>query len=264
MKKNLFMMLFLLTAALLSGCLTNQSAKIIKTSDLAKKELTIAAASDLSRAFTELGADFESAHNCIVTFSFGSTGTLSEQITNGAPFDLFAAANEKVIEDLDKNNLILSDTKYPYALGRIGIAAQKDSTVSVVTLADLLKPEIKKIAIANPAHAPYGLAAQEALTAAGLWDELEPKLVYGKNISEALSFITTGNADAGLIALSLHDESKLNFSLIDTAMHQPLRQTMAVIKTTKEEALARAFITYVNSLEGKEIMSKYGFAAPEE
>jgi molybdate transport system substrate-binding protein len=129
---------------------------------------------------------------------------------------------------------------------------------------DLLKDDVKKIAIANPEHAPYGLAAKQALETAGLWDKLESKMVYGKNISETLSFITTGNADAGFIALSLNDESTLNFNLIDGSMHEPLRQSMAIIKNSKEEALGRKFVEYVNSKEGKEIMSKYGFITPEE
>ena len=265
MKKNIIVILILLAVAL-AGCNAKQSSTSTpeNTTTVAKKELTVAAASDLTKAFTEVGVAFEQANNCKVTFSFGSTGTLSEQIANGAPFDVFAAANESVIDDLGKNGHIISDTKKLYALGRIGIAIQKKNKFEVKTMEDLLKPKVKKIAIANPEHAPYGLAAKQALVTAGLWDKLEPKLVYGKNISETLTFISTGNADAGFIALSLNDEKVLNFNLVDAKMHKPLKQAMAVIKTSKEKELGQKFVDYVNSKEGKVIMSKYGFVTPEE
>lgn len=273
MKRKIITLFLILTMGILIGCNSKQTAtkeslstsKADNTIVEEKSELTIAAASDLTKAFTEVGAEFEKANNCTVTFSFGSTGKLSEQIVNGAPFDVFAAANESVIDELNEKGFIISDTKQLYAMGRIGIATLIDSKIEVKTMEDLLKDDVKKIAIANPEHAPYGLAAKQALVTAGLWDQLEEtKMVYGNNISETLSFITTGNADAGFIALSLNDETTLNFNLIDNDMHEPLRQAMAVIKATKEEALGRKFVEYVNSEEGKEIMSKYGFVTPEE
>lgn len=266
MKKNIIAVVFILVSAIFVGCGTTQGAKSRpeNATAAAEKELTVAAASDLTKAFTEVGASFEKANNCKVKFSFGSTGTLSQQIANGGPFDVFAAANESVIDDLDKEGYIVSDTKKLYALGRIGIATPKDSKIEAKTIEDLLKPEVKKVAIANPDHAPYGLAAKQALEKAGLWDQLKPKLVYGKNISETVTLVTTGNADAGFIALSLKDDKKLKFNLVDANMHEPLKQGMAVTKNAKEEELGRKFIQYINSEEGKKIMSKYGFVAPEE
>ncbi|WP_434512070.1 molybdate ABC transporter substrate-binding protein [Desulfitobacterium sp. AusDCA] len=272
MKKFTVLVSIVLIIFGLVGCNTTQKTNSTQGStpspqqntSAAKTTLTVAAASDLTKAFAEIGAAFEKANNCTVTFSFGSTGTLSEQIANGGPFDVFASADESVIDDLDKKGFLVSDTKQLYALGRIGIATSKNSKIQAITMEDLLKPEIKKIAIANPEHAPYGLAAKQALETAGLWDQLQSKMVYGKNISETLTFITTGNADAGFIALSLKDDKTLNFNLIDQKMHQPLKQAMAVIKNTKQEDLARKFVQYVNSNEGKTIMSKYGFVVPEK
>jgi molybdate transport system substrate-binding protein len=229
-----------------------------------KPELTVAAASDLSKAFTEIGAAFEKVENCTVTLTFGSTGTQTEQIANGAPFDLFAAANEANINQLDEQGLVVSDTKQLYALGRIGLATLKGNDIKVEMIEDLMNPDIKVIAIANPEHAPYGLAAKQAIESAGLWDELEPKLVYGKNITDTLSYITSGNADAGFIALSINDEATLNFSLVDSDMHKPLRQAIAVLKSTKQQELAESFIAYVLSEEGQIIMNKYGFILPED
>ncbi|MDR2861400.1 MAG: molybdate ABC transporter substrate-binding protein [Syntrophobacterales bacterium] len=254
MKKIALLLAVLFTALTLPGC----EQKVENS-----REITVAAAADLINAFTEAGKDFEKAGGCKVVFSFGSTGMLAEQIANGAPFDVFAAANEIVISDLDKGGHIVSDTIKLYALGRIGVATLKNANIRAETITDLLQPEIKKIAIANPDHAPYGLAAKQALISAGAWNKLEPKLVFGKNISETLQFVTTGNADAGIIALSLNDSNTLNFHLIDAGLHKPLRQAMAVIKRTKNEEQARKFVAFINSAEGKTIMSKYGFVAPE-
>ncbi|TYQ18257.1 UNVERIFIED_CONTAM: molybdate transport system substrate-binding protein [Acetivibrio alkalicellulosi] len=259
MNKNIFLTILMTIVITFTAC--NFPTGTISSQ---KATLTIAAASDLTNAFSEIGEAFEKKHDCIITFSFGSTGMLAEQIANGAPFDVFAAANEIVIYELDTKGHIKSETKQLYALGRIGIVTLKGSHLEVFTLEDLLNPEIVKISIANPYHAPYGLAAKQALITAGLWERLESKMVYGKNISEALTFITTKNAEAGIIALSLKDDSLMNFNLINESMHEPLRQSMAVINSTKEEELARKFVEFVNSKEGKEIMSKYGFVTPEE
>lgn len=267
MKQSL--LLFLLSLSLLTGC-TNQptvasapdSVSQDTSSDLTTKELTVAAASSLIKAFSEIGTAFEKANNCTVTFSFGSTGTLSEQIINGAPFDVFAAANEKAIDDLQEKDFILPDTNQIFTVGRIAIANLKDAPIPVKTIEDLLNPEIKKIAIANPELAPYGLAAKQTIKKAGLWDQLETKLVYGKNISETLTFISTGNAEAGFIALSLKDDAPVDFTLIDTNMHEPLSQSIGVVKNTQNEELAKAFSEYVLSEEGQAIMSKYGFSTP--
>ncbi len=265
-KKNYLTTLiaFCLLSLLFGGCTSQKKLVSDPTLSTGKKELTVAAASDLTKAFTEVGTAFEKTYNCTVTFSFGSTGNLSEQIANGAPFDVFAAANESVINDLDTKGFIVSETRSLYGLGRIGIVTLKDNTLEVTTMEDLLKPEVKKIAMAKPAHAPYGLAAKQAIESSGLWEELEPKMIYGNNISDTLTLLTTGNVDAAFIALSLKDDEVLNFNLLNANMHKPLRQAMAVVKGSKEEVLARKFVEYINSSDGQLIMSKYGFVSPEE
>lgn len=260
MKKRVIAQFLIIILIGLTGCASGQN----KATKDEKSELTVAAASDLTKAFTEIGAAFEQSNNCTVIFSFGSTGTLAEQILNGAPFDVFAAANESVINDLNIKGSIVSETIQLYAIGRIGITTLKTAQVDASTMEALTDPAIKIIAIANPEHAPYGLAAKQAMMTSGLWDTLEPKLIFGKNISETLTYLTTGNADAAIIALSLNDESTLNFTLVDSDMHEPLRQAMAVVKSTKNEDLARKFNAYVNSPEGKKIMANYGFTTPED
>src|SRR5882724_8944479 len=137
------------------------------------KELTVAAAADLAPAFEELGREFQATHQIKVVFSFGSTGLLARQIENGAPMDLFAAANTDYIDQLDKQGLIVSDTKTIYARGRITLWTRKDSPQRIEKISDLTRPEVKRIAIANPDHAPYGMAAREALQRVGVWENVK-------------------------------------------------------------------------------------------
>ncbi|QAV27113.1 molybdate ABC transporter substrate-binding protein [Neobacillus thermocopriae] len=227
------------------------------------QELKIAAASDLTLAFHEIGQQFEKQTGTKVTFIFGSTGQLAEQIKNGAPFDVFAAANVQYVDELNDKGLIVPDTRQIYAIGRIGIATKADNPLVVQTLEDLLKPEVKKIAIANPNHAPYGLAAKQALEKAGIWEKVKNKLVYGKNISDTFAYIESGNAEAGIIALSLVKKGEVRFQLIDDAMHEPIQQAIAVIKKTKHEKQAQEFIQFLNRSAGQQIMKKYGFVIPK-
>ncbi|MBI5047763.1 MAG: molybdate ABC transporter substrate-binding protein [Deltaproteobacteria bacterium] len=131
-------------------------------------------------------------------------------------------------------------------------------------LEDLLDPSIKKISIANPDHAPYGIAAKEALLKLELWDKLKPKLVYGENIRQALQYLQTGDVPVGIIALSVANVSEITYMPIDNTLHNPINQAAAVIKKTKAEKEAREFIHYVNSPIGRPIMKKYGFLLPGE
>ncbi|HWO96463.1 MAG TPA: molybdate ABC transporter substrate-binding protein [Bacillus sp. (in: firmicutes)] len=250
--------LAILLIVFISGC-----SETNKTSETDAVELKVAAASDLSSAFKEAGKVFEKETNSHITFSFGSSGQLAEQIENGAPFDVYAAANIEFVNHLKEKELIIPDTQTTYAFGRIGIASPRNRNLSIKTMEDLLKPEVKKIAIANPDHAPYGLAAKQALEKAGLWDKIEDKVVYGRNISDTLSFIETGNVEAGIIALSLYKEDEVNFHMIDEEMHAPLEQSMAVISGTSEEQLARNFIEFIKGPIGRPIMESYGFIVPE-
>lgn len=254
-------------ALVASGCSSTEGKASHNTAEStlpAKTEakLLVAAASDLSLAFKEIGQQFEKDTNSKIEFSFGSTGTLAQQIENGAPFDVFAAANISFVEDLKAKGKVIADSQQLYAQGRIGLAVPAKSRFQPKELKDLLDPSIKKIAIANPDHAPYGLAAKQALQKTGLWDQIEPKLVYGKNISETLVFITTGNAEAGIIAQSIAKADEVKFQLIDPSLHEPLNQAIAVVHGTGQEQLARKFIQYVNEPASRKIMQKYGFAPP--
>ena len=225
-------------------------------------ELTVAAASDLTQAFEEIGREFEASNKTKVVFVFGSTGMLTRQIENGAPMDLFAAANVDYVSQLQQKGLIVPGTKAIYARGRITLWTTADSPLKVETVADLKQPAVKRIAIANPDHAPYGLAALQALQNSGVWDEVKPKLVYGDNIRQTLQYAETGNVDVAIVALSLSRQSKGRWTLIPEELHQPIDQGLAVLKTTRNEPAARAFASFITGPRGREILAKYGFAFP--
>ena len=177
---------------------------------------------------------------------------------------VFFAADKKYIDELKNRGLIIPDTQKLYAQGRIALATNKKSEVNAKKLEDLLDPSIKKIAIANPDHAPYGIAAKEAMIKLDLWDKLKPKLVYAENIRQAVQFVQTGDATAGIVALSVAYMPEISYTLIDENFHNPINQTVAVIKNTKIEKEARGFIDYVNSPDGRTIMKRYGFSLPGE
>jgi molybdate transport system substrate-binding protein len=229
-----------------------------------RAEIVVAAASDLVPAFEELGGQFEQNTGTKVTFTFGSTGTLAKQIENGAPIDVFAAANIEFVEQLERQGLILPETKALYARGRITIWTRADGALKVERIEDLARPDVGRIAIANPEHAPYGRAARQALESSGMWKVIEPKLVYGENIRQAMQYAETGNADVAITALSLSVGSKGRWTLIPEKMHQPLDQALAVIKGARLEPEARRFAEFINSPEARAAMRKYGFMLPGE
>jgi molybdate transport system substrate-binding protein len=228
--------------------------------------LTVGAAADLQYAFQELGELFEAETGTKVDFNFGSTGQLAQQVERGAPIDLFAAANQSFVEDLDAKGRVVSDTKEIYGRGRIVLWSRNDSPLDIeqMSLEDLLDPEITRVAIANPDHAPYGIAAREALESIGIWEEIQPKLVLGENIRQTLQYAETGNVDAAIVALSLAVVVDGQWQLLPEELHNPLDQMLAVVKGTPHEAEARDFAEFINSTKGRPIMQQYGFVLPGE
>jgi molybdate transport system substrate-binding protein len=242
------------------ACVTACRDKPSNTITAAHGELTVAAASDLTQAFEELGREFEAANGTKVVFTFGSTGMLTRQIENGAPVDLFAAANVSYIDELNKKGLIIPDSRAIYARGRITLWTSESSDLRLQGIADLARPEVMRIAIANPDHAPYGLAARQALESAGIWDRVRPKLVFGDNIRQTLQYAETGNVDVSIVALSLSIQSRGRWTLIPEEMHQPIDQGLGILKTTSNEPAARAFAAFLAGPQGQAIMKKYGLS----
>lgn len=228
----------------------------------AGKKLTVAGASDLSFAFKEMAAEFQKETGYEVTLSLGSTGMLARQVEQGAPFDAFFSANTNFIEDLEKAGHILPGTVSLYAQGRIVIATRAASGIKITKLEDLKDSRIRRIAVANPEHAPYGMAAMEALKSKGLWDDIRPKLVYGENIRQTLQFIESGNAEAGIIARSIANVPGIKPVDIPLNLHKPINQAAGVVRTARDKDGALSFIKFVNGPKGREIMKKYGFLPP--
>ena len=223
--------------------------------------ITVAAASDLRFAFEELGESFTADTGIEVTFSFGSSGLLREQIINGAPFDLFASANVEFVDAVIDAGRGLADTQRDYAYGRLVLWAPSGAP-RPDSISELVEPRFGRIAIANPDHAPYGLAAQQALDSAGILDEIEHRLVYGENISDTLRIAESGNTGVGIVALSLMAVGDDDYTLVPAEAHEPLRQALVVTSTGQQGDAARAFVEHLDSPAGREVMITYGFALP--
>lgn len=226
--------------------------------------LTVSAASDLTPAFAELGPLFTEETGIGLEFNFGSTGQLTQQILAGAPVDVFAAANVAYIDQLDEQGLILPETRALYARGRITLWTRPDSQIAITDVSQLIDPRVRRIAIANPDHAPYGVAARQAMQSAGVWDAVQDKLILGENISDTLRLAQTGNVDVAIVALSLSISSEGRWTLIEDTLHEPIDQALAVVASTEHEPESRAFAEFVNGEQGREIMRRYGFVLPGE
>jgi len=250
------------------------AAAFALTSPLAAREsapaaLTVFAAADLGPAFRRLIPEFETTSGAKVVLVPGSTGILSQQIRNGAPADLFFAASQGAIDDLiagdtkTGNPLVLAKSRTVYARGRLAIITLKSASRRVSGISDLADPKIRRVAIANPAHAPYGLAAEQALQSAGLWAAIQTRLVYGENVQQAVQFVQSGSADAGIVARSLVDASDLDWQLVDASLHQPLNQTAIILARSKQPMLAEKFLDFIKGPGGR-VMKQFGFLIPRE
>lgn len=228
------------------------------------RRVRIAAASDLQKAFTELGAEFAAKTKIEPEFTFGSSGLLAKQIEQGAPYFLFAAANQEFAQATVKAGRCDEKSAALYARGRIVVWTASGGPAPR-TLADLAKPEFKRIAIANPEHAPYGRAAKQALEKIGVWSQIEPRLVLGENIQATMLYAKERNVDAAIVALSLAVVNDGGTTLaIDPSLHDPLDQMLVVCGAGEEADAARQFAAMLASPEGREVMSRYGFQLPTQ
>ena len=233
------------------------------------QEIRVAAAADLQFAMQDLAAQFEKRTTMKVNVTYGSSGNFFSQLQNGAPFDLFFSADIEYPRKLESTGIAEPGTLYEYADGRIVIWAPADAPVDVARLGwkALLDPRVQKIAIANPEHAPYGRAAVAALRTAGIYEQVEGKLVYGENISQAAQFVQSGNAQAGIVAVSLAVSPGMKEGKrweISANMHPPIQQAAVVLKSAQNKVGARAFLEFLKSATGRATLAKYGFTFPPE
>ena len=232
------------------------------------QEIRIAAAADLKFAMGELADRFEKQSGTKVNVTYGSSGNFFSQMRNGAPFDLFFSADIEYPKKLEAAGLAEPGTLYEYAVGRIVIWTPADAKVDVTKQGwkTLLDASVEKIAIANPEHAPYGRAAVTALQKAGIYESVKAKLVYGENISQAAQFVQSGNAQAGIVAMSLAVSPAMRDGKrweIPAEMHPALEQGAIVLKDAKNKVAARAFLEFVKSAAGRATLAESGFTFPE-
>ncbi|MGH2426618.1 MAG: molybdate ABC transporter substrate-binding protein [bacterium] len=232
-------------------------------------ELHVAAASDLRFALEEIARLFERQQGVPVRLTFGSSGQLAAQIEQGAPFDVFFAANEGFVHALAGKGRVDRKSVQLYAIGRIVLWVRNDSPLDVSKGLSVLRDErIRFVSISNPQHAPYGQAAVQALQTSGLLIQVQPRLVLGENVSQALQYVQTGNAEIGIVALSLAVaptiRSQGRYQIVPAYLHRPIRQAVGVTTIAAWPDLARRFMIAVNGPAGRAVMRAYGFTLPGE
>jgi molybdate transport system substrate-binding protein len=229
--------------------------------------LAVAAAANLQAVFPELASRFERESGIKINVSFGSSGNFVAQIRNGAPFDVFVSADIDYPEQLVKSGDADAGSLYQYATGRIVLWARHGSGVDVTRgLPGLVGAKVRRVAIANPQHAPYGRAAVAALRHAGVYDAVQAKLVLGENISQAAQLVDSGNADAGILALSLAIGPPLSqhgsFAEIPASAHPPIDQAAVLVNQSRNKGAARQFLAFLKQPDTVRLLERFGFAAP--
>ncbi|MFZ9842819.1 MAG: molybdate ABC transporter substrate-binding protein [Ilumatobacteraceae bacterium] len=243
---------------LMSGCAPRGAAK---------PDAYIAAASDTRDAFTELAADLSSSAGVEVEFVFGSSGLLREQVLNGAPYDVYVSANGEFVNEIVNAGFARPENVREYARGVVALIARDqlalppaptsgDESASSSSIIEVLG-DAGRIAIANPAHAPYGVAAKEMLQSLGIYEGVANRLILAENVADAVRIVEAGEADYGLVALALVRSRE--HRAIDTSLYQPIRQTAALTRRGEENRAARAFYDALVSPEGVALLRKYGF-----
>jgi molybdate transport system substrate-binding protein len=227
----------------------------------------VAAAADLKFAMGELATQFGKQGGAKLDVTYGSSGNFLTQIQNGAPFDLFFSADSEYPKKLEAAGLTEPRTLREYAVGHIVIWTPRDSEINPAKdgWKCLLDQRLKKIAIANPEHAPYGRAAVAAMKKAGIYEQVKNNLVYGENISQAAEFVQSGNAQAGIVALSLALSPAMKNGKkweIPADSYPPIKQAVVLLKGSKNKEAARRFLDFVNGPQGREILQRFGFTVP--
>jgi molybdate transport system substrate-binding protein len=229
--------------------------------------LRVAAAADLQFALKDIAQQYEHQTGHTVEITFGSSGNFFSQIQNGAPFDVFFSADIDYPTRLQRASLTEPNSLLKYAIGRLVIWVPADSKINLIERKwdALLDPSVQKIAIANPEHAPYGRAAVDALKRAGIYEKAQPKLVYGENISQAAQFVQSGNAQAGIIALSLALSPAMKTGQrwgVPIDQYAPIEQAAVILKNARDKDTARGFLAFVSSDAGQRTLGSYGFGIP--
>ena len=248
MKAALVCLCVILLTILLSACAGRQGKH---AGGSPRAEITVATAASMKLVMTDIAEEFERKTGARVNLSFGSSGLLARQIENGAPIDVFISADKAFVDQL--NTRKLTSEVSSYARGFIVFYGQAK------TSGDLLSPDIERIAIANPNQAPYGRAAVEILKKNSIWPKIQEKIVYADNVAQAYEFTKTGNADAGIVALSLVKQTDAKYTVIDKRAYRPLVQWLALIKKADDPETGKAFVKFMHSGFSKKTLRAAGF-----
>ena len=223
------------------------------------EEITIAAAANLTDAFTEIAKEFTSRTGVRVRLSFGATADLARQIENNAPFDVFASADAEHVDKLESLGLLSPGTSHLFARGRLVLWIPQDSPFKLNRIEDITRTEVERISIAKPDLAPYGRATIEALRALNLWTQVEQKVIYAQNVSQAKQYAATGNAEVAFIPLALIKVGEGDTIEVDEHLYQPLNHAIAIIKDSRQQEAATRFVSFILSPEGQAILERYGY-----
>lgn len=256
-KKKLIMVI--LMVFVLCACTNDKETTTSKDQPVT---LTLSVAASLEDAMKEIQQAFEKEHSTIdLRFNFGGSGALQQQISQGAPVDLFFAAAEEPFQKLVKEGMINEEDHVTLVGNSLVLVTSKLSTISVQTLEDLKKDDIEKVALGTPESVPAGQYAKQTFEAAGLWDDLSDKFVFGKDVRQVLTYVETGNVEAGLVYKTdavLSDQVNIAM-IVDEKMHLPIVYPVGIIKDTKFKEEAKVLFTYLQSEEALTILEKYGF-----
>jgi molybdate transport system substrate-binding protein len=233
----------------------------------AAQDIRVAAAADLQFAMQDIAARFQKETGKTVSLIYGSSGNFFQQIQNGAPFDMFFSANLDYPKKLEAAGLTEPGSYYQYATGKIVIWVRNDSKLDLSSgIRALLDPSVKKVAIANPQHAPYGQAAVAAMRNANVYDGVKDKLVLGENISQTAVFVASGSADVGIVALSFAQspnmKEKGRYAEIPASAYPAIEQACVIVKASKHKAEAQQFLTFIKTAAIRELLRGYGFNVP--
>ncbi|MDX6692645.1 MAG: molybdate transport system substrate-binding protein [Blastocatellia bacterium] len=251
--------LALISSLLIAGCSRRDTSNIQDGG----REINVAAASNLTDAFAELGKQFTARTGVRVVYSFGATADLAKQIENGAPFDLFAAADVEHVETLNRQGLLVDGTLAVYARGRLVLWIPQGSGAQVARLEDLTSRTVGRVGIAKPDVAPYGRATVEALRMLNLWSQVEAKVIYGQNVSQVKQYAATGNVDVAFLPLALTREGEGRAIEVDENLHQPIEQALALIKASAKQDDALRFRDFVLGAEGQSLLERFGYRKPQ-
>jgi molybdate transport system substrate-binding protein len=247
----------------LAGCRTRESAPI------GHRQVRVAAAADLNAALADLSTAFTAKRGIGVSMSFGSSGTFYTQLLNRAPFDMFFSADLEYPRLLKERRLTIADSEFLYGVGRLVLWVSNGSALDIARdgLQALTDGRVRHIAIANPEHAPYGRAAVAAMQAAGVYDRVNTKIVRGENVAQALQFVQSGAADAGIVALSLavspNAKDRGRWLEIPLSLYPRIEQGGTILRWSADVEAAQAFRAFVLSEDGRAILKRYGFFLPE-